>query len=762
MAVFVPIIIAAAFVTIFVFTVLYICHKKRDVEEKRRRRRLYQQQAEANQQRLYTYPHFSPDEVDAVQPLSQVHIHQTSSRHQQQQQQKDDNGFTYTHPSESKTSIHRLNAADNNQDDNRRAAANMLSDVSVQQQQQQQQPQTSPPSPQHQRNRPVNLPQTSPSLRPSYPFHELAPLPVVYQQGSSRRNLDRINNNTPASPSFSPKMQPQVPAELTSGSREDSDGDNVRRAATSYHAKHSHLPRPLHLRRPIVTDTSITPSSKVVATIGRGVPMVVQDDDSNSPIEPPVVIIGKSPVLMALGANMLSHTSSSASAASPKATPPAKSTARRESIRRTAAKTTTTTTQTPTQTQASHESQTQTQTQTHQTPHHQGIIRSPTPIAENHDSIDEFDENPFMSKEEFRRPAPQAILPEGFKHAQFTLPLLPLPPQMNKVVDSSDDEVAELDTGRLVLEPYLSPAELAAHVPFPVPAVAPEFAKESASSADQTIGQNSTPTRPPRRAPDAADQLNLSQSKFQAQRQANPVQSIHPLAPSADAPWSSSQPATHRSASPSPPSNLPLFSPSSPSPPPSPSPSPTPSSLSNKSSSTNNTRVKPPPPALPPPRGSRSGSTSQSGSERGMSPAPSLSNTSSNISTGLSIISSLSGTIVTDVSSFVSLGDTPTTTASMFCASPTYPPVLSSTIPAASGRTFSVSTAGSPATPRLPPGQSPPIVVGEDDYSWIARKFDNNSDDDENGTVVVRQAKKTRVPEAVGGGTRLSYFNYDT
>ncbi|KAG0068692.1 hypothetical protein BGZ89_004262 [Linnemannia elongata] len=489
-------------------------------------------------------------------------------------------------------------------------------------------------------------------------------------------------------------MRPQEPTALPPGSRDDSDGDNVRRAATSYHTKNSPLPRPLHLRRPIVTDTSITPSSKVVATIGRGVPVVVQDDDTNSPIEPPVVIIGKSPVLMALGfgVNMLAHSQSTASAASPKATPPAKSTARRESIRRQAA-----TTQTPMQTQASIEAQIQTQKQTQgqqqQTPHFQGAIQFPAPISEEQDIVDESDENPFMSKEEFRRPAPQAILPEGFKHAQFTLPLLPLPPQSKKAVhdDSSDDEVTELDTGRLVLEPYLTPAELAAHVPFPVPAVAPKYAKDPAvPSDDQTVPQNITPpTRPPRRATDAADQPNQSQSKFQEQqRQVLPVQSIHPLSPSTDAPC-------------------------------------------------------------------------QAGSERAISPAPSLSYASSNISTGLSIISSQPETIVTDVSSFVSLGDTPTTTASMFCTSPTFPPVLSPTSPATPGRTFSVSTAGSPATPRLPPGQSPPIMEG-DDYSWMARKFDNNSSDDDDDKVVVRQAKKTRVPEAVGGGTRLSHFNFDT
>ncbi|KAF9551802.1 hypothetical protein EC957_004125 [Mortierella hygrophila] len=303
-------------------------------------------------------------------------------------------------------------------------------------------------------------------------------------------------------------MRPQETTALPPGSRNNGDGDNVQRAGTSYHTKNSPLPRPLHLRRPIVTDTSITPSSKVVATIGRGVPVVVQNDDTNSPIEPPVLIIGKSPVLMALGlgTSMLAHSQSSASAVSPKATPPAKSTARRESIRRQAA-----TTQTP---------QTQTQIQ-QKTPHHQGAIQFPTPISEEQDIVDESDENPFMSKEEFRRPAPQAILPEGFKHAQFTLPLLPPPPQSKKAVndDSSDDEVTELDTGRLVLEPYLTPAELAAHIPFPVPAVAPKYVRDPAASNDgQTVAQNITPpTRPPRRATDAADQLNQSQSKFQEQ-----------------------------------------------------------------------------------------------------------------------------------------------------------------------------------------------------------------------------------------------------
>ncbi|KAG9066938.1 hypothetical protein KI688_012850 [Linnemannia hyalina] len=663
------------------------------------------------------------------------------AQQQQQQQQEDENGFPYIHPNESNRSLHRLNtAANNNQDDDRRAAANMVSAVSVQQQQhpqQQQQPQTSP---QQQRNRPpVDRPQTSPSLRPASPFLELSTLPVAYQQqGFSRRNPDLLNNNTAhASPSFSPMMRPQEPTALPSGSRNNCDGDNVQRAATSYHTKNSPLPRPLHLRRPIVTDMSITPSSKVVATIGRGVPVVVQNDDTNSPIEPPVVIIGKSPVLMALGlgTSMLAHSQSSASAASPKATPPAKSTARRESTRRQAG-----TTQTP-QSQASTEAQTQIQQQ--KTPHHQGAIQFPVPISEEQDMVDESDENPFMSKEEFCRPAPQAILPEGFKHAQFTLPLLPPPPQSKKAVndDSSDDEVTGLDTGQLVLEPYLTPAELAAHIPFPVPAVAPKYTRDPAAPSDgQTVAQNITPpTRPLRRATDAADQLYQSQSKFQEQeRQALP--SIHPLTPSANAPWSPSHPPIHRSSSPL--------------------PSPTPSSLSNKSSSTNSTRVKPPPPTLPPPRRSRSNSLSQAGSERSMSPAPSLSYTSSNISTGPSIISSQPETIVTDVSSFVSLGDTPTTTASMFCTSPTFLPVLSPTSPATPGRTFSVSTVGSPATPRLPPGQSPLIEEG-DVYSWMEGKFDNDSNDDGDNKVVVHQVKKIRVPEAVGGGTRLSRFNFD-
>jgi predicted phosphohydrolase len=54
------------------------------------------------------------------------------------------------------------------------------------------------------------------------------------------------------------------------------------------------------------------------------------------------------------------------------------------------------------------------------------------------------------------------------------------------------------------------------------------------------------------------------------------------------------------------------------------------------------------------------------------------------------------------------------------------------------------------------------MVEGEDDYSWMEKKFDNNSYDDDDEKVFVRQAKKTRVPEAVGGGTRLSHFNFDT
>ncbi|KAG0376339.1 hypothetical protein BGX24_007884 [Mortierella sp. AD032] len=315
---------------------------------------------------------------------------------------------------------------------------------------------------------------------------------------------------------------------------------------------------------------------------------------------------------------MLAHSPSSATATteSYKATLPAKSTARRESIRR---QTTTTTQSTPTQTQVSlSEAQTKTQTQTQQrTPHQQGGVQFPTPIAEEQDFADESD-NPFMSKEEFKRPAPQAILPEGFKHAQFTLPLPPVPSQGNKLENySSDDDSIDLDTGRLVLEPYLTPAELAAHVPFPAPAVPYKYVKDSAPSssaavaADQLVNQNAAPIRPPRRTADASDQPNLSQSKIQEQRlqqpQQQPPQSAHPLASSADAPW----PLVHRSPN-------------------------------------------------------------------------------------------------------------------------------------------------TPATPRFAPGHSPPIVEGND-YGWAIEKCD----DDENYKVAVPQAKKPRVPEAVGGGTRLSHFNYD-
>ncbi|KAF9102445.1 hypothetical protein BGX29_004588 [Mortierella sp. GBA35] len=448
------------------------------------------------------------------------------------------------------------------------------------------------------------------------------------------------------------------------------DGNNgVRRVDShSYRVRPSPLPRPLHLRRPIVTDTSITPSSKVVTTIGRGAPVVVQDDDSNSPIEPPVVIIEKSPVLMAMGINMLSHSPSSASAASQRATPPAKSTARKVSIRRQA----TATTLAGSQTQAAStqaQTQTQTQTQTQQTPQQQVTqIRNGYAEEESEEEL----ENPFMSKEEFQRQAPQAILPKDFKHAQFTVPLPSLPNTNMVENDSSDDEEGDLNTGRLVLEPYLTPAELAA---FLVPAVAPKHVQEELStSSSVSTGQStntaptpSAPARPPRRVPDAADQPNQSQSQIQGQRQqrhdgqghaqAQPPQNIHSLAPSPEVPWSlpsdgglglSSILATI-------PGQQPPSSPPSPAPP-SPSPSPTPS-LSSTKSSTSSMRTKPPPPTLPPPRGSRSGSASQSGSERAMSPAPSF-----------------------------------------------------------------------------------------------------NTDDDK---TVVGQAKKKRVPQAIGGGTRLSRFNFD-
>ncbi|KAG0275288.1 hypothetical protein BGZ95_008960 [Linnemannia exigua] len=87
----------------------------------------------------------------------------------------------------------------------------------------------------------------------------------------------------------------------------------------------------------------------------------------------------------------------------------------------------------------------------------------------------------------------------------------------------------------------------------------------------------------------------------------------------------------------------------------------------------------------------------------------------------------------------------------MFCDSPVSPPVLSPTSPAFTGRSFSVSTTGSPTTPRFAPGHSPPIVEGHD-YVWATEK----GDDDEGEKVVVRQAKKPRVPEAVGGGRALA------
>ncbi|KAF9091380.1 hypothetical protein BGX23_005223 [Mortierella sp. AD031] len=385
---------------------------------------------------------------------------------------------------------------------------------------------------------------------------------------------------------------------------------------------------------------------------------------------------------MAMGINMLSHSPSSASAASQRATPPAKSTARKVSIRRQA----TATTLAGSQTQAaSTQAQTQTQTQTQQTPQQQVTqIRNGYAEEESEEEL----ENPFMSKEEFQRQAPQAILPKDFKHAQFTVPLPSLPNTNMVENDSSDDEEGDLNTGRLVLEPYLTPAELAA---FLVPAVAPKHVQEELStSSSVSTGQStntaptpSAPARPPRRVPDAADQPNQSQSQIQGQRQqrhdgqghaqAQPPQNIHSLAPSPEVPCSS------------------------------------------------------------------------------------------NISTGLSIISSQPDTIVTDVSSFVSLGDTPTTTASMMCASPTFQPVLSPTSPAtpATARSFSVSTAASPVSSRRPPGRSPPITAESgDDYGWSEQDNNNTGNTDDDKTVV-GQAKKKRVPQAIGGGTRLSRFNFD-
>ncbi|KAF9934306.1 hypothetical protein FBU30_002445 [Linnemannia zychae] len=698
---FIPIIVALVFAGIFIATTIFICYKRSVVESQYRRHMRYQQrESDAYHQQLYNIPDIHEDSVTI---LPQSHT----------RQKQHDVNFPYTHSSKSNRSVNQLGSLNVNQEDHRRA--DDLLNSSLEQRTELQQP---PSSPQQQRNRPASPSQPPSETYLSSPFSEPSSPPTAYLRQASSRKPDRTNVST--SPPFS-AMRLQEPAQLSSnmlGNGNATENDHMRRESNNYVVKPSPLPRPLDRCRPIVADTSIAPSSKVIGTIGRGTPLATQDEDIDSPIEPPVVIVNKSPELVAMELKILSQSQSSASPVLHKAPLPAKSSARRDSIRRQAA-----TTQTQSPGHAQVQTQTQTQTQTQLTPHKP--IHLPDSIIEEQESIQDPD-NPFMSKEEYYPSGPHAILPPDFKHAQFTLPLSPLPLKDAKVKDdSSDGNTTELDTVRLVLEPYLQAVESAARTPVPTPAIT--------SPADRITTQNTI-------AANVKDQQpNLSQSKFKAQQQVILFpQNIQPPAPMPDSSLMTQNPI-HLYSTPSPSrSNFTAH------------PQATPYTQSNIPPSPN-TRIKPKPQALPPSQGSRTESSSQTGSERATSPALSTTYTSSSISASFSTISSVS-----DATSFISLGDTPTTTAPL--------PRAPNGLPSMNSSSY-ISKEMSDSASALTPLQKEQLSLSssidgdggigwEPPVSYFTRGIDIG--------VAQQQAKKTRVPEAVGGGTRLSHFNFES
>ncbi|KAI1315941.1 hypothetical protein EDD11_000191 [Mortierella claussenii] len=278
----------------------------------------------------------------------------------------------------------------------------------------------------------------SPSpISPASMHYELAPLQAAYL-GSGDMRLNQLHDMD--------KSLLSAPNTITQ--REISSSTNKKSLKRTESYQPSPLPRPLHLARPIITDTSITPSPKVIASISQSAARNLETDSRTPVQEATLITIEKSPALQALSASFgtTSQPRCIARKSAASVTPAA-------------------TRQQQQQQQQPKQMQMQTPTDTQQPPN-----KAQSSVQQSGGNRVS---DPFMSKEELERRSPQGILPAGFRQPVFT-DLIDDGLQPAAVTDDHDNNNAQKkdtadddsatdssgpNTAFLVLEPYLTTAE---------------------------------------------------------------------------------------------------------------------------------------------------------------------------------------------------------------------------------------------------------------------------------------------------------------
>ncbi|KAG0369184.1 hypothetical protein BC939DRAFT_475234 [Gamsiella multidivaricata] len=249
--------------------------------------------------------------------------------------------------------------------------------------------------------------QTQPVSNASYHGFSVPP-PVHHSQtGNNSSSWRNPHRGAPLSSTTSPQQNILSPEE-----------DRVLENTRDYLLRASPLPRPLQLQRPVITRTSITPSSKIVTTITRPAIRHVDLDIS----EPDLVIVPRSPGLPDVGSSRTGPRTS------PKLTGPG----------------------TNSSTSSSQQAQ-------EQRPARAAVI-IPTQNSSVAPQNADMGQDSFMTKEELRRLAPQAILPDDYQPPQFTEEI-PMPLAKNDTKlhpDSEDGPSRELNSTYLMLKPYLA------------------------------------------------------------------------------------------------------------------------------------------------------------------------------------------------------------------------------------------------------------------------------------------------------------------
>ncbi|CAO3566205.1 unnamed protein product [Mortierella alpina] len=457
---------------------------------------------------------------------------------------------------------------------------------------------------------------------------ELASLLPVHHSSSSssrRKELARLQTNPASSSTTQLEVLPAVE-------------DGIDRRVDGYFQKSS-LPRPLGLQRPVLADTSITSSSRVVANIIRPVP-TDETSQEKAEIEPIVVYVQKRSSLR-----------NAPSTQSP--------TARGESLQHS-------------RTRAASISRTQQHGRA--SPLHRTGSADAASGTEGPD--------PSKAKEEVHRQAPHALLTDNrpaSPHASLASQTAVVDMSSERDTDESDEEEnrRSMNTAILMLQPYMSASDQSLPLPsVPTTRRAPAECTLSSLPAppSPSMTSPSAPTRPPRRVPSITrKQRRQMQASPPAEEPPKPLSSILelPTPPTTSHVTVPPTPPSRTDSTPAPPRAASPFS--------FPSGRSFPQSILDRGSFSTHSGS-----------GSASGSVSGSGSERAISPVPSNASSghSSNLSTVLSNASMASFATSSPGTSVVSTMESPALSPTMSLASPTAASMHSPVTPH-TARTFS-------------------------------------------------------------------------